>query len=37
VGAVIPEVKELVQILSKAAQLLVKGSFDLTSNKNFTE
>ena len=36
-GAIIPEVKELVQILSKAAQLLVKGSFDLTSNKNFTE
>ena len=36
-GTIIPEIKELVQILSKAAQLLVKGSFDLTSNKNFTE
>ena len=36
-GTIIPEIKELVQILSAAAQLLVKGSFDLTSNKNFTE
>tara|TARA_R110002012_G_scaffold191076_1_gene358762 strand:- start:846 stop:1517 length:672 start_codon:yes stop_codon:yes gene_type:complete len=36
-GTIIPEIKELVQILSSAAQLLVKGSFDLTSNKNFTE
>jgi len=36
-GTVIPEVKELVQLIARAAQILIKGSFDLTSNKNFTE
>lgn len=36
-GTVIPEIKELVQLIARAAQILIKGSFDLTSNKNFTE
>ena len=36
-GTIIPEVKELVQLIARAAEILIKGSFDLTSNKNFTE
>lgn len=36
-GTIIPEIKELVIILSKAAKLLIKESLVLTSNKNFTE
>jgi len=36
-GTVIPEVKELVQILAKTAELLVKESLTITSTKNYTE
>ena len=36
-GTIIPEVKELVQILAKTAELLVKESLTITSTKNYTE
>jgi len=36
-GTILPEIKELVKLLSKAAELLIKESLLITSNKNFTE
>jgi|TARA_E500000318_G_C3558240_1_gene212130 hypothetical protein len=36
-GTVLPEIKELVLLIATAAELLVKESLLITSNKNFTE